>query len=65
MGGVSLKAQGFAVSVAMEQWGPQHRAFVVERFFENGESVIVTQSKFRMHFDVPRHGRIPSRNTLT
>ena len=48
----------------MEQWSPQHRAFVVETFFKNGESVIVTQRKFRLHFNVPRHGRIPSRNTI-
>ena len=48
----------------MEQWSPQHREFVVETFFKNGESVIVRQRKFRLHFNVPRHGRIPSRNTI-
>ena len=32
--------------------------------FKNGESVIVTQRKFRLHFNVPRHGRMPSRNTI-
>ena len=48
----------------MEQWSPQHRAFIVETYFKNGESVIVTQRKFRLHFNVPRHGRIPSRNTI-
>jgi len=48
----------------MEQWSPQHRAFVVETFFKNGESVIVAQRKFRLHFNVPRHGRIPSRNMI-
>ena len=32
--------------------------------FKNGESVIVTQGMFRLHFNVPRHGRIPSRNTI-
>ena len=48
----------------MEQWGPQHRAFIVATFFKNGESVTVTQRKFRLHFNVARHGRIPSRNTI-
>ena len=64
MGRVSLEARGFAVLVAMEQWSPQHRAFVVETFLKNGESVIVTQRNFRLHFNVARHGRIPSRNTI-
>ena len=32
--------------------------------FKNGESVIVTERKFRLHFNVPRYGRIPSRNTI-
>jgi hypothetical protein len=42
----------------MEQWGSQNCAFVVETFFKNGESVTATQRKFRLHFNVPRHGRI-------
>jgi hypothetical protein len=36
----------------------------VETFFKNDESVTVTQRKFRLHFNVPRHGRIPSGNTI-
>ena len=48
----------------MEQWEPEHRAFVVETFFKNGESVTVTQRKFRLHFNVARLGRILSRNTI-
>jgi hypothetical protein len=42
----------------MEQRGSQNRAFVVETLFKNDESVIVIQRKFRLHFNVPRHGRI-------
>ena len=64
VGVVALEAQGFVVSFAMEQWGPEHRAFVVETFFKNGDSITVTQRKFRLHFNVARHGRIPSRNTI-
>jgi hypothetical protein len=48
----------------MEQWRSQHRAFFVETFFKNDESVLVTQRKFRLLFNVPRHGRIPSRTTI-
>ena len=48
----------------MEQWGPQHCAFVVEMFFKNGESVTVTQRKFRLHCNVAHHGRILSRNMI-
>ena len=48
----------------MEQWGLEHRAFFVETFFKNGDSITVTQRKFRLHFNVARHGRIPSRNTI-
>ena len=31
---VSLEAKDFAVFVAMEQWSPQHSAFVVETFLK-------------------------------
>ena len=34
-------------------------------FFENGESVTVTQKMFRLHFNVGRHRRIPSRHLTT
>ena len=46
----------------MEQWGPQHHAFVMETFFKNGESVTVTQRKFHLHFNVVRHRRILSKH---
>ena len=32
-----------AISVAMEQWTAQHCAFVVEAYFKNGESAVITQ----------------------
>jgi len=31
-----------AISVATEQWTVQHRAFVVEAYFKNGDSAITT-----------------------
>jgi len=39
-----------AISVAMEQWAAQHRAFVVEADFKNGDSAITTQRLFLRHF---------------
>ena len=53
-----------AIAVAMEQWTAQHRAFVVEAYFKNGDSAITTQRLFRRHFNIPRHGRVPCRNTV-
>ena len=47
-----------AISVATEQWTAQHRAFVVEAYFKNGDSAITTRL-FRRHFNIPRHGRVP------
>lgn len=46
------------------QWLALHRSFVVETFFKNNESIIATQRLFRVHFDVGRHGAVPSRNTI-
>jgi len=36
-----------AISVAMEQWTAQHRAFVVEAYFKNGDSADTRQRLFR------------------
>jgi hypothetical protein len=41
------------------------RAFAIETFFKNGESVVVTHRLFRRHFNIERHGRIPERHTIT
>lgn len=48
----------------MERWSVQHRAFVVETFFKNNSSVIVTQRAFRQHFDIHQNDSVPSRNTI-
>ena len=53
-----------AISVAMEQRTMKHRSFVVEAYFKNGDSAITTQLLFRTHFNIPRHGRVPCRNTV-
>ena len=61
-----LRTRGllYAISVIMEPWSVQHRAFVVEAYFKNGDSVVRTQRLFRRNFHVARHGPIPSRNII-
>lgn len=46
------------------QWLAQHRSYVIETFFKNNDSIISTQRLFRVHFNVGRHGAVPSRNTI-
>ena len=53
-----------AISVAMAQWTAQHRAFIVEAYFKNGDSAVTTQRLFRRHFNIPCHGRVPCCNTI-
>jgi hypothetical protein len=38
-----------SISIAMERWSVQHRAFAVESYFRNNNSVL-TQKIFRWHF---------------
>ena len=53
-----------SISVAMERWSVQHRAFAVETYFQNKDSVVVTQRIFRRHFNIHRNDSVPSRNTV-
>jgi len=48
----------------MEQRIAQHHFFVVEAYFKNGDSAVTRQRLFRRHFNIPRHGRVPCRNTI-
>ena len=52
-----------AISAAMVQWTAQHRAFVVEAYFKNDDSAVTAQRLFRRHFNIPRNGHVPCRNT--
>ena len=52
------------ISVAMEQWTAQHRAFIVEAYFKKGDSAVTRQQLFRRHFNIPHHGCVPCRNTM-
>jgi len=43
-----------SISVAMERWFVEHRAFAVETYFKNNDSVL-TQRIFRRHFNIHRN----------
>jgi len=48
----TIEAQ--SISVAMELWSVEHRAFAVETIFKNNDSVL-TQLIFRRHFNIHRN----------
>ena len=45
-------------------WSGEHRAFVIEEFVKNGESVVATQRSFRRHFLLNRHDPVPTGKTI-
>jgi hypothetical protein len=57
MGNLSLSAlvaRLKSVSVANERWSVEHRAFAVEAYLKNNESIL-TQRIFRRHFNILRN----------
>ena len=52
-----------SISVAVERWSVEHRAFAVQTYFWNNDSV-VTRRLFRRHFNFHRNDSVPSRNTV-
>jgi hypothetical protein len=63
-GSLTFSSSKYAISVDMEQWTAEHRAFIVETFFKTGDSVTLTQWRFCVRFNVGRHAKVPSRNTI-
>lgn len=53
-----------AILVVMEPWTSEHRAFVIEAYFKNHDSVVSTQRLFRARFNIGRRGSVPCRNTI-
>jgi hypothetical protein len=53
-----------SISVAMERWSLGHRAFAVETYLKNNDSVVVTQRIVRRHFNIHQNDSVPSRNTV-
>jgi len=52
-----------SISVAMERWSVEHRAFAVETYSKN-DSVVLTQQIFRAHFNIHWNNSVPSCNTV-
>jgi len=53
-----------SISVAMERWSVEHRAFAVETYLKNNDSVVLAQRICLRHFNIHRNDSVPSRNTL-
>jgi hypothetical protein len=47
----------------MEQWSAELHAFIVQKIFKKGDSVVKKQPIFRKHFYIAHHGKVPCRNT--
>ena len=45
-------------------WTGKHRAFIVENFLTNGESVIAALRNFRNHFQLRRRDPVPDRKSV-
>lgn len=45
-------------------WTGAHRAFAVETFLKNGESVTATQRAFRAHYMLGRNDAVPDRKSI-
>jgi transposase len=48
----------------MELWSVEHRAFAVETYIKNNDSVVVTLQIFRQHFNIHQNDSVPSCNTV-
>ena len=48
----------------MERWSVEHRAFAMETYLKNNDSVFLTERIFRQHFNILRNDSVPSRSTL-
>jgi hypothetical protein len=51
-----------SISIAMEHWSVEHRAFAVERYLKNNDSVL-TQRIFRRQFNIHQNESVLSRST--
>ena len=60
----TLLARLKSISVAMERWSVEHRAFSVETYFKNNDSGVVTQQIFRQHLNIHRNDSVPRHNAV-
>lgn len=55
----------YAILVDSMSWSNADRAFVLETYFMNADSVIQNQQLFCKHFGVSRHVKVPERKTVS
>lgn len=48
----------------MENWSGAERAVAVKAFYKNGDSVTAAQRIFRQHYQLGRHGHVPSAHAI-
>jgi hypothetical protein len=61
---VSVSSTCLTVSVAVMAWSGEHRAYIVETYLKNAESVIATQWLVWTHFRLGRNATVPDRKTI-
>jgi hypothetical protein len=52
------------ISIAVMAWSGEHRAYIVETYLKNAESVIATQRLVQTHFRLGRNATFPNRKTI-
>jgi hypothetical protein len=50
--------------VAVEQWSGPERGAAVSAYYRNGDSVIAAQRVFRLHYEIPPRGQVPSAHAI-
>ena len=56
---MSVASWFHVISLAMEQWTAQYRAFVLEAYFKNDNSTVTTQRLFRRPLNIPLNAVLP------
>jgi transposase len=59
-----LSSETQSISVAMERWSVEHRAFAVETYFRNNDSVVLAQRVFRRYFNIHWNDSVSIGNTV-
>jgi transposase len=61
---VSVSSTCLTILVVVMAWSGEHRAYVVETYLKNAESVIAAQWLVRKHFRLGRNATVPDRKTI-
>ena len=61
---VKFLFESVGLAVKMELYSNVQRSFIVETYFKNNNSIVITQRLFRRHFQLNRRDPIPDRKTI-